>query len=89
MEVKVTISDTGIGISEADQEKLFSKFYRSSDVRTKEQVGWGLGLAITKSLVEVQGGKIGLDSEYGKGSSFYFTVPVMRAYNHEKKDTGS
>ncbi len=77
-EVKVTVSDTGIGISATDKEKLFSKFYRSSDAKAKEQKGWGLGLAITKSLVEAQGGKIGVDSEPGKGSSFYFTVPTIR-----------
>ncbi|MDD5692421.1 MAG: ATP-binding protein [Candidatus Omnitrophica bacterium] len=85
-EIRVTVSDTGIGISAADKEKLFSKFYRSSDAKAKEQKGWGLGLAITKGLVEAQGGRIGLDSEPGKGSSFYFTVQAAMENSHEEKD---
>lgn len=88
-QVKVTVSDTGIGISAAEKEKLFTKFYRSSDSKARQQAGWGLGLAITKSLVEAQGGSIGVDSEPGKGSSFYFTLPAARKNNHEKKDTDS
>lgn len=88
-EIKVTVSDTGIGISTSDKEKLFSKFYRSSNAKAKEQKGWGLGLAITKGLVEAQGGKIGVESQPGKGSSFYFTVPAIRGNSHEEKDTHS
>ncbi len=82
---KVIVSDTGIGISSVDKEKLFSKFYRSANAKVKQQPGWGLGLAIAKSLVEAQGGKIGVDSELGKGSSFYFTVLVKKEDSHNEK----
>ncbi len=86
-EAKITVSDTGIGISAADQEKLFSKFFSSSDAKAKEQKGWGLGLAIAKSLVEAQGGNIGVDSEPEKGSVFYFTVQAVRKNDDKKKDS--
>ncbi|MDO8662994.1 MAG: ATP-binding protein [Candidatus Omnitrophota bacterium] len=83
--VKITVSDTGIGIAATDREKLFSKFYRCSNAKAKQQPGWGLGLAITKSLVEAQGGKIGVDSKLGQGSSFYFTVLTTRKNNDDEK----
>lgn len=74
-EVKITVSDTGIGISDADQKHIFEKFYRSSGTSSSDDKGCGLGLVITKGLVETQGGKIWIESEINKGSSFYFTLP--------------
>jgi two-component system, NarL family, sensor histidine kinase BarA len=66
----------GIGICTEDQVKLFTKFYRVDIPEVHEQPGTGLGLAITKNLIELQGGRIWLWSQPGKGSTFYFTVPV-------------
>jgi signal transduction histidine kinase len=74
--VHIWVKDDGIGISEEDQQKIFSKFFRSDDQKAREAPGTGLGLNITKSLVEMQGGKIWFESEYRKGTTFHFTVPV-------------
>jgi signal transduction histidine kinase len=74
--VLITVQDEGIGITEQDQVKVFSKFFRSDDPKAREAPGTGLGLNITRNLVELQGGKIWFDSEYGKGTTFYFTIPI-------------
>jgi signal transduction histidine kinase len=74
--VHIWVKDNGIGISLEDQQKIFSKFFRSDDQKAREAPGTGLGLNITKSLVEIQGGKIWFDSEFRKGTTFHFTVPV-------------
>lgn len=74
--VRVSVVDTGIGMSEEDQARLFSQFFRSEDPMVREQPGWGLGLSVTKRLVELLGGEIGVESELGKGSTFWFTLPV-------------
>jgi signal transduction histidine kinase len=74
--VLITVRDTGIGITEQDQVKVFAKFFRSEDPKAREAPGTGLGLNITRNLVELQGGKIWFDSEYGKGTIFYFTIPI-------------
>ena len=72
----ITIIDNGIGMTPEDQQKMFQKFFRSEDPKAREAPGTGLGLNITKSLVEMQGGKIWFESEYRKGTTFHFTVPV-------------
>ncbi len=74
--VHLWVRDTGIGISAEDQQKIFQKFFRSEDQKAREAPGTGLGLNITKSLVEMQGGRIWFESEFRKGTSFHFTVPV-------------
>jgi signal transduction histidine kinase len=74
--VMCAIKDSGIGISEEDQAKLFTKFFRSGDPAVREVPGTGLGLSITKSLIELQGGQIWVESQLGKGTTFAFTVPV-------------
>lgn len=74
--VHLWVKDNGIGISMEDQVKIFQKFFRSDDSKAREAPGTGLGLNITKSLVEMQGGRIWFDSEFRKGTSFHFTVPV-------------
>jgi signal transduction histidine kinase len=74
--VHLWVKDTGIGISMEDQAKIFQKFFRSDDTKAREVPGTGLGLNITKSLVEMQGGRIWFDSEFRKGTTFHFTVPV-------------
>ena len=72
----VQITDTGYGISPEDQKKIFQKFFRSEDQNIREAPGTGLGLNITRHLVEMQGGRIWFESQVGKGTSFYFTIPV-------------
>ncbi|HET9905152.1 MAG TPA: ATP-binding protein, partial [Anaerolineales bacterium] len=74
--VHLWVKDDGIGISIEDQAKIFQQFFRSDDSKAREAPGTGLGLHITKSLVEMQGGRIWFDSEFRKGTTFHFTVPV-------------
>jgi len=74
--VQVSVADNGFGISSEDQKKIFEQFFRSEDSRIRESTGTGLGLSITKRLVEIQGGKLWFDTELGKGTTFYFTVPA-------------
>ncbi|HVN56120.1 MAG TPA: GAF domain-containing protein [Anaerolineaceae bacterium] len=74
--VHIWVADTGIGIAPEDQKKIFQKFFRSEDPKTREAPGTGLGLNITKSLVEMQGGQIWFESEFRKGTTFNFTIPV-------------
>ncbi|TLN05906.1 hypothetical protein FDZ74_13300, partial [bacterium] len=74
--VHIWVRDNGIGISEEDQKKIFQKFFRSEDPKTREAPGTGLGLNITRSLVEMQGGRIWFESEYRVGTTFHITVPV-------------
>jgi signal transduction histidine kinase len=74
--VHLWVRDNGIGISAEDQTKIFQKFFRSDDSKAREAPGTGLGLNITKSLVEMQGGRIWFESEYRTGTTFHFTIPV-------------
>jgi signal transduction histidine kinase len=74
--VEVCISDTGMGIREKDLNKLFDKFRPLDLSATRPYGGVGLGLSICKGLVEMQGGNIWVESKYGVGSQFYFTLPV-------------
>jgi signal transduction histidine kinase len=75
-DVHLWVKDNGIGISIEDQEKIFQKFFRSDDSKTREVSGTGLGLNISKSVVEMMGGRIWFESEFGKGTTFHFTIPV-------------
>lgn len=75
--IQVKVRDNGLGMTPEDQAKLFSKFFRSSDNKVREAPGTGLGLSITKNLVEMQGGKIWFESEFRKGTAFYFTIPSV------------
>jgi signal transduction histidine kinase len=70
------VSDTGIGISAEDQAKLFSRFFRTEGARTSGTGGTGLGLHVTRALVELHGGQIWLESEVERGSVFYVTFVV-------------
>jgi len=76
-EVTITVSDTGIGIPQVDQPRIFERFYRVDAARSREVGGTGLGLSIAKHLVEVHGGRIWVASEIGQGSQFHFTVPTF------------
>ncbi|MGE5224751.1 MAG: sensor histidine kinase, partial [Omnitrophica WOR_2 bacterium] len=74
--VVIKVTDTGYGIAPDDRKKIFQKFFRSEDQNIREESGTGLGLNITRHLVEMQGGKIWFESNYGEGTEFSFTVPV-------------
>ncbi len=74
--VTIAIEDSGIGISAQDQKHLFEKFYRVNNSLTHEQPGTGLGLYITRNLVELYGGKIWVESVPGQGSTFTFRLPL-------------
>ncbi len=78
--VQCDVIDTGIGISEEDQKKLFKEFYQAPKRGLVKQdgAGTGLGLAITKSIIKLHGGKIAVESELGKGSKFTFTLPTNK-----------
>jgi len=74
--ITFTVKDTGIGISKSDQAKIFQKFYRSEDYRTRETSGTGLGLYVAAKLAHKLGTKINLTSRLNHGSAFSFTLPV-------------
>lgn len=74
--VHLAVRDTGFGISEADQRKIFQKFFRAEDQAIRNAPGTGLGLNITKYMIELQGGQIWFESELRKGTTFHFTIPI-------------
>ncbi len=74
--VHMWVQDNGIGISPDDQARIFQKFFRSEDQKAREAPGTGLGLNITKSLVEMQGGRIWFESVFREGTTFHITIPV-------------
>ncbi len=75
----VAVADTGPGIKEQDQEKIFEEFQQSDPAVTKAKSGTGLGLAIAKRIVELHGGRIWVESVLGKGSTFFVSLPVIAA----------
>lgn len=74
--LQLSVSDTGIGMKSEDQQKVFKEFWQADSSFARKYEGTGLGLALTKRIVEMHGGKIWFESEYGKGSVFYFTLPL-------------
>jgi signal transduction histidine kinase len=72
----VAVCDTGPGIDSADQAKIFEEFQQADNSATKRKGGTGLGLSIAKRIIEMHGGRIWVESEVGKGSTFAFTIPV-------------
>jgi signal transduction histidine kinase len=74
--VEITVQDTGIGIPEQEQDRVFDRFFRGSAPLVRSQGGTGLGLAIAKSLVELHGGELWLKSKVGQGATFGFTLPL-------------
>ncbi len=76
--LKISVKDSGIGIPKADETKVFGKFFRSANVIKLAPDGTGLGLFIAKSLINAMGGKISFYSDEGKGTTFYFTLPLKQ-----------
>ncbi len=74
-EIKVSVVDTGVGIPEDQQKRMFSKFFRAANVQRMDTEGSGLGLFIAKNIVEAHSGKVGFSSVHGEGSTFYFLLP--------------
>jgi PAS domain S-box-containing protein len=81
--IQISVADTGPGILPEEQNKIFSKFYQVANIDKQKPKGSGLGLAISKALVEMHGGKIWMDSEVGRGSTFYFTLPAQQPFKLE------
>jgi signal transduction histidine kinase len=76
-EVTISVEDTGVGIPAGDIARIFERFYKADRARARAAVtGTGLGLAIAKHIVQAHGGRIWVKSKEGKGSTFFFTLPV-------------
>ena len=75
---RVSVIDNGIGIKKEDQERIFEPFYQLDSSLTRERTGTGLGLALVKQTIEKHGGQVWVESEYGKGSRFIFTLSLAK-----------
>ena len=76
--IKISVRDTGIGISKEDLPRVFERFFQAENAQKMRRAGFGLGLKISQEIVKAHGGGMGVDSELGKGSVFYFTVPTPK-----------
>ncbi len=86
-EIVYTVRDTGIGISKAEKEKVFSRFYQTDISNTRKYGGSGIGLSIAKEIIELLGGELFLESELGVGSRFWFNLPHERNVKLKKINT--
>lgn len=83
--VRVSVKDTGCGIAKKDQDKIFEKFRQVDGSITRESSGTGLGLAISRDLADMLAGRIGLQSELGKGSTFWLEIPVTLSKDQQQE----
>ncbi len=79
-EIEIQIIDTGLGILQYEQEKVFTKFFRGVNIKKIDTEGTGLGLYIAKNIVEAHGGRIWFESEEDRGTTFYLTIPVKKEF---------
>lgn len=79
-EIEIQIADNGMGIPQNEQKKVFTKFFRASNITQIDTEGTGLGLYIAKNIIEAHGGKIWFESEKNKGTTFYFTIPIRKQF---------
>ena len=80
----MSVADTGIGISEADQAEILNEFHQADSSSTRVHGGTGLGLAIAKRMVELHGGRLWIESALGEGSTFSFSLPIRAEQNAVK-----
>lgn len=85
-EIEIFVKDSGVGIPKDQQEKVFTKFFRGANIMRMETEGSGLGLFIAKNIIEAHGGKIWFRSEEGKGTTFYFTLPLKKEFEEFLKE---
>ena len=85
-EIELSVKDTGVGIPKDQQERVFTKFSRGANVIRMATEGSGLGLFITKNIIEAHGGKIWFESEEGEGTTFYFTLPTKEEFTEFLKE---
>ena len=84
--VRIEVRDTGIGIAEDKIDKIFFEFYQAENVIDEQLGGTGIGLALTRRLVELHGGEIGVEIKLGKGSTFWFTLPLKKLPRNESSE---
>jgi len=85
--VRIAVVDTGCGIAEPDKEKIFEKFRQADGSITRQSTGSGLGLAISKELAAMLAGSIGMESEPGKGSTFWLDIPITLTKNNDQSQS--
>lgn len=85
-EIELSVKDTGVGIPKDQQGRVFTKFFRGANVMRMATEGSGLGLFITKNIIEAHGGEIWFESEEGKGTTFYFTLPIKEEFTEFLKE---
>ena len=88
-ELRVSVTDTGPGIAKQDQTKLFQAFSQVDDSPTRKTGGTGLGLSICQHIINMHGGRIWVESDLGKGSTFHFTLPLFRKEKENESASGS
>jgi two-component system sensor histidine kinase/response regulator len=84
IKLKFSVKDTGIGLTPEQKDKMFKEFSQADGSTTRKYGGTGLGLAISKKLANMMGGDTGVDSEYGKGSTFCFSRCFRRSERPEE-----